>query len=347
MDAFFASVEQRDHPELRGKPVAVGGDQDRGVVAAASYEAREYGVHSAMPSRVAARKCPQLIFVPHRFDVYKEVSSQIRSIFREYTDLVEPLSLDEAFLDVTHNKRGMRSATLIAEEIRQRIFETTQLTASAGVSVNKFLAKVASDQNKPNGLTLIAPADVDAFIAALPIRKFFGVGPATAEKMLRMGIHVGGDLRQYSKGALEQMFGKAGSYFWDICRGIDDRPVRPDRIPKSVSVETTFENDLTELPAMSKVLTNLTERVVKRLDSAEMKGRTLSLKFRYADFSVHTRSKTIAEYTSSAAVILDVIHGLLHQDPLEQPVRLLGVGVSQLNVLNETDDAPVQLTLDF
>lgn len=347
MDAFFASVEQRDNPDLRGKPVAVGGNQDRGVVAAASYEAREYGVHSAMPSRVAARKCPQLIFVPHRFDIYKEVSGQIRSIFRQYTDLVEPLSLDEAFLDVTHNKKGLRSATLIAEEIRQQIFDTTQLTASAGVSINKFLAKVASDQNKPNGLTLITPADVDPFIANLPIRKFFGVGPATAEKMLRMGIHKGEDLRGYSRAALVQMFGKAGSYFWNICRGIDERPVHPDRIPKSVSVETTFENDLTELMAMSKVLTNLAERVVKRLETSEMKGRTISLKYRYSDFSVHTRSKTILEYTRNASVILEVIHGLLNQEPMEQPVRLLGLGLSQLDVQDDGEDKPRQLTLDF
>lgn len=347
MDAFFASVEQRDNPDLRGKPVAVGGNQDRGVVAAASYEAREYGVHSAMPSRVAARKCPQLIFVPHRFDVYKEVSGQIRTIFRQYTDLVEPLSLDEAFLDVTHNKKGLKSTTLIAEEIRQQIFDVTQLTASAGVSINKFLAKVASDQNKPNGLTLIGPADVDSFIANLPIRKFFGVGPATAEKMLRMGIHKGEDLRAYSRVALVQMFGKAGSYFWHICRGIDERPVRPDRIPKSVSVETTFENDLTELTAMSQVLTKLTERVVKRLESSEMKGRTISLKYRYSDFTVHTRSKTILEYTRNPSVILDVIHNLLHQEPMEQAVRLLGVGLSQLDVQDAGEDTPAQLTLDF
>jgi DNA polymerase IV len=346
MDAFFASVEQRDNPELRGKPIAVGGNQDRGVVAAASYEARQFGVHSAMPSRIAARKCPNLIFVPHRFDVYREVSQQIRAIFREYTDLVEPLSLDEAFLDVTHNKMEMTSATLIAEEIRQRIHQTTKLTASAGVSVNKFLAKVASDQNKPDGLTLIPPAEVDQFIAELPIKKFFGVGPATAEKMQRMGILKGADLRNFSRPALVQMFGKIGSYYWHICRGIDNRPVRPDRIAKSVSVETTFEKDLTELTAMADILAGLTERVVKRLKSSEVRGRTVSLKYRYADFTVHTRSRTISDYTDEHADILTVIHELLHQNFLEQPVRLLGVGMSQLN----TQEAPAkagQLTLGF
>ncbi|MFT6727924.1 MAG: DNA polymerase-4 [Litorivivens sp.] len=345
MDAFFASVEQRDNPDIQGKPVAVGGSHARGVIAAASYEARKFGVRSAMPSVTASRLCPHLIFVPHRFEIYKEVSQQIREIFHSYTDLVEPLSLDEAFLDVTRNKLDLPSATLIAHRIRKEIFERTQLTASAGVSVNKFLAKVASDVNKPDGLTLIAPHQIDDFIANLPIKLFFGVGKVTAEKMTSYGIVKGADLQKYTRPELVRMFGKAGAYYFSICRGIDHRPVRSSRNPKSVSAETTFVSDLTDLNHMVDQIKKLSAEVARRLDKQDLLGKTISIKFRDSEFNTFSRNKTIADYTAAEDVITAVAIELIKNADLEKPVRLLGVGVSKLNLPEANEFG--QLTLDF
>ena len=352
MDAFFASVEQRDRPELRGKPIAVGGGSSRGVVAAASYEARAYGVKSAMPGAIAARKCPGLIFVKHRFDAYKAVSQQIRNIFLEYTDLVEPLSLDEAYLDLTHNKKGMKSATLIAEEIRQRIFEETQLTASAGVSVNKFLAKVASDINKPNGLTLIAPKDIPAFIDALPIERFYGIGKVTAEKLKRRNIHTGKDLKELSKLALGELFGKSGPHFYDICRGIDHREVKPNRRPKSISCEETYSNNIRSQEECHEAIESLAIRLKERFEKSrngkrqKLEGKTITLKIKFADFSQQTRSKTLAQPISQEAFASLGI-ALLQQEQIAQDIRLLGLGISKLNI-NEVDEPDeTQLTFGF
>jgi len=345
MDAFFASVEQRDHPELRGKPVAVGGSRERGVVAAASYEARVFGVKSAMPSSIAARKCPDLIFVKHRFDVYKEVSKQIREVFLEYTDLVEPLSLDEAFLDVTENKRNMDRATAIAQEIRQRILDETQLTASAGISVNKFLAKVASDVNKPNGQFLIHPTQVDEFTANLDIKKFFGIGKVTAEKLRKRDIHKGQDLRSYSKRELIALFGKSGRYYYNICRGIDERPVKPNRIRKSVGAERTFSEDLPELEEQVNALNKIAEEVGSRMRKGKHSGRTITLKLRYSDFTTHTRSRSLDHYTDNTSEIFKLAEDLLRNHPREQALRLLGISISNLNT--ERIEPGGQLTLDF
>jgi DNA polymerase-4 len=345
MDAFFASVEQRDNPDLRGKPIAVGGSRSRGVVAAASYEARKYGVKSAMPSSLAARKCPQLIFVRPRFDAYKAVSNQIRAIFFDYTDLVEPLSLDEAFLDVTQNKKNFPSASLIAEEIRIRIYQELNLTASAGVSVNKFLAKVASDENKPNGQFLIAPDQIDDFSAKLEINKFFGIGKVTSERLMRMGIHTGNDLRRFSRPALVQIFGKSGAYYYNICRGIDERAVKPDRVRRSVGAERTFNEDLGDLMQQESALLEIAEEVSRRLKSGEYKGKTVSVKLRYADFSTFTRSKSFHEYTDDLDDLATTAIGLLNEHPREQPFRLLGISVSNLNVRDEIQKG--QMTINF
>ncbi len=345
MDAFFASVEQRDNPELRGKPVAVGGSRARGVVAAASYEARAFGVRSAMPSAIAARKCPDLIFVRPRFDVYKAVSQQIREIFYAYTDLVEPLSLDEAFLDVTENKRQMHSATEIAREIRQRILEETGLTASAGISVNKFIAKVASDINKPNGQKLIHPTQVDAFTANLEIRRFFGIGKVTAEKMNQMGIHTGADLRRFTRPELVQRFGKSGGYYYHICRGEDERPVRPDRIRKSVGAERTFGEDLATLPEQQAALQPIAAEVARRMAQGQHRGKTITLKLRYSDFSTHTRSHTLDHFTDSEADIYAIAAQLLEDHPRAQALRLLGISVSNLDTVQVGEGG--QLTLEF
>ncbi len=345
MDAFFASVEQRDNPELRGKPIAVGGSRSRGVVAAASYEARKYGVKSAMPSSLAARKCPNLIFVRPRFDAYKAVSNQIRAIFLDYTDLVEPLSLDEAFLDVTQNKKNFPSASLIAEEIRLRIHQELHLTASAGISVNKFLAKVASDENKPNGQCLIPPDQVDQFTANLEIHKFFGIGKVTAERLKRMGIHKGQDLRRFSRPALVQIFGKSGGYYYNICRGIDDRPVKPDRVRRSVGAERTFNEDLADLLQQEAALVTIAEEVSRRLIAGDYKGKTLSIKLRYTDFSTFTRSKSFDEYTNDLAAISSTAIDLLREHQREQPFRLLGISMSNLNVRDESQKG--QMTINF
>ena len=346
MDAFFASVEQRDNPELRGKPIAVGGGGKRGVVAAASYEAREFGVRSAMPGAIAIRKCPQLIFVRHRFDAYKEVSQQIRNIFTDYTDLVEPLSLDEAYLDVTHNKKGMRSATIIAEEIRARIFEETQLTASAGVSVNKFVAKMASDENKPNGLTLIGPGDVDEYVRKLPIERFYGIGKVTAEKLKRRNIHSGEDLRQFTRPTLVKFFGKSGGYFFNICRGIDHREVKPNRSPKSISCEETYKENLEEAMDLEAGIHDLTERLWQRTSRKQILGKTVTLKIKYADFKLQTRSQTQEEWVGEKEQLFQIALELLHGQVLSGPIRLMGLGVSNLNIARE-ESGKQQLTFDF
>ncbi len=350
MDAFYASVEQRDNPDLLGKPVAVGGSSKRGVVATASYEARKYGVRSAMPSVIAQRLCPHLIFVKPRFDVYKHVSQQVREIFFQYTDLVEPLSLDEAYLDVTENKKKIDSASRIAKEIQQEILSKTDLTASAGISVNKFLAKVASGINKPYGLALIPPEAVEGFIERLPIEKFHGIGKKTSEKMKKLNIHCGKDLKGKSELFLAKHFGKTGRYYYKIVRGIDDRPVKPDRIRKSVGAENTFRNDLTTESEMLEALDKIILRVAERLKIAQTSGKTVTLKIKYHDFQITTRSKTLDSFISSSKDITDTIKVLLRHPQLpSEPVRLLGVSLSNLyqeNALNYPQMG-IQLTIDF
>jgi len=343
MDAFFASVEQRDNPDLRGKPVAVGGSSLRGVVAAASYEARQYGVHSAMPSVTAKRKCPDLIFVRGRFDAYKTVSRQIRDIFEDYTPLVEPLSLDEAYLDVTENLKGMVSATDIAREIRARIREATQLTASAGVSYNKFLAKLASDQNKPDGLCVIRPEQGEAFVAGLPVRKFHGIGPATAAKMQRLGIETGADLRARSLEALTQHFGVSGKHYYWISRGIDRREVRPDRERKSIGAENTFFTDLTAFDAAWRELEPLIDKVWRYADTNRVHARTVTLKVKFSDFQIITRSHTGSAIVAKDDLVNAVNGLLLNVFPPPKGIRLLGVSLSNLYA---PDDEP-QLSLSL
>jgi DNA polymerase-4 len=350
MDAFYASVEQRDRPGLKGKPVIVGGDpQSRGVVAACSYEARKFGIHSAMASSTARRLCPGAVFIRPRFEVYKSVSSQIRDIFCEYTDLVEPLSLDEAFLDVTQNRKGMKSATLIAREIKKKIYERTgKLTASAGVSFNKFLAKVASDVNKPDGITVIPPEAADEFIEQLPIRKFFGVGRVTEEKMHGLGIKTGADLRKFDKTRLIQLFGKTGGYYYDIAHGLDERPVDPDRIRKSIGKETTLPEDIDDIEQMVEILENLSYKVENSLIRSEARGRTVTLKVKYFDFKSITRSITVEEPVESAVTIMKYVTPLLSKTAAgEKKVRLLGITISNFDDQNVCCDRCGQLLLPF
>ncbi len=353
MDAFYASVEQRDRPELKGKPVIVGGDpQSRGVVAACSYEARKFGIHSAMASSTAYRLCPDAVFIRSRFDVYRAVSSQIREVFCEYTDLVEPLSLDEAFLDVTENYKGMPSATLIAREIKRKVYDRTGgLTSSAGVSFNKFLAKVASDINKPDGITVITPEMADEFMNKLPIRKFFGVGKVTEEKMFSFGIKTGADLKKFEKEKLIQLFGKSGSYFYDIAHGLDDRPVEPNRIRKSIGKETTFSEDINDTDQMIEVLEDIAAKLENSLIKKDAKGRTITLKMKYFDFQSITRSITIDEPADSASVIMKYVRPLLSKTEAgEKKVRLLGISISNFDD-QETNSVKVckyrQLPLPF
>ncbi len=347
MDAFFASVEQLDHSELLGKPVAVGGTGERGVVAAASYEARKFGVRSAMSSKVAKRKCPDLIFVKPRFDRYKEISGQIREIFLEYTDWVEPLSLDEAYLDVTYVKKGKPSATLIAGEIKQRIFEKTGLTASAGVSYNKFLAKVASDVNKPNGMFVVTPAQAQEFIDNLEVRKFFGIGKVTAEKLNNMGIWYGRDLKKMDRLELVRMFGKVGSYYYEICRGEDNRPVQPLRERKSIGAENTFLHDLFRVEDLEKELEQIAEKVWERAQRSKVKGKTLTLKFKYSDFEQHTRSKTLTGFFDSKKLFfLESTKLMQVEGGFEKGIRLLGLTLSNF-ICEEDNQRPVQLILEF
>lgn len=345
MDAFYASVEQRDFPELRGKPVAVGGGE-RGVVSAASYEARKFGVKSAMASKIAKQKCPNLIFVKPRFEVYKQVSRQIREIFLDYTPLVEPLSLDEAYLDVTENLKGIATATEIAQEIKQRIKEITGLTASAGVSVNKFLAKIASDYQKPNGLCVIKPSQAIAFIENLEISKFHGIGKVTAEKMHRMGIFTGKDLKEKELAYLVKHFGKAGKYYYYIARGEDNRPVNPDSIRKSIGIENTFFSDLTEPDDLYKELDILLEQLWRRAERAKAYGKTVSLKIKYADFEIITRNKTsqlpIMDNDFLARIAYEMLNSIL---PAPKGIRLLGLSLSNLEFSDEMIGR--QLTINF
>lgn len=331
MDAFFASVEQRDNPELRGKPVAVGGSSGRGVVAAASYEARRFGVRSAMPSVTARRLCPDLIFCKSRFDVYREVSQQIRAIFRHHTDLVEPLSLDEAYLDVTEDKLGIGSATRIAELIRQEIRAKTRLTASAGVSYNKFLAKIASDQNKPDGLCVIRPGEGARFVAELPIRRFHGVGPKGAEKMARLGIETGGDLAARDIAWLRAHFGSFAEYLFRAARGIDLRPVRSSRIRKSVGGERTFSRDLSSGGELRETLEDIIDIVWTSIERAEARGRTVTLKLKYTDFQIFSRAKTVDVAIAEKAQFATLARALLEEVlPLPMPIRLMGLTLSKL-----------------
>ena len=344
MDAFFASVEQRDNPELRGRPVAVGGASARGVVAAASYEARPYGVRSAMPSVRAARLCPDLIFVKPRFEVYKAVSAQIRGIFARFTPLIEPLSLDEAYLDLTDHLQG-RTATAIAQEIRALIRAETGLTASAGVSYNKFLAKLASDQRKPDGLFVIPPEAGPGYVLSLPVGRFHGVGPATAARMERHGIRTGADLHRQSLEFLTAQFGKAGRHYWHIARGIDHREVRPDRERKSIGAETTFEHDIHDLPAAEAELAPLAAKVWRYAEARALSGRTVTLKAKYADFRIVTRAHSAEHPVGSAPELLDRAVALLPQVlPDPRGVRLLGITLSALCPLPD-QPAPAQLDL--
>lgn len=346
MDAFYASVEQRDNPDLRGKPVAVGGSRERGVVAAASYEARKFGVRSAMSSIIAARKCPNLIFVKPRFDAYKAVSNQIREVFLEYTSLVEPLSLDEAYLDVTENLKGIASATEIAKEIKVKIKERTQLTASAGVSYNKFLAKLASDYNKPDGLFVIKPSQGEKFVEDLDVYRFHGIGKVTAEKMNKMEIFTGLDLRQKDEAFLRKHFGKAGGYYYDIARAIDNRPVNPDRIRKSVGSENTFNHDLETKIELEAGLAPLIEDVWRYCHRTNVYGRTLSLKVKYLDFQQITRSKTTLSAIMDKSFFEKIAYDLLEQIlPVPKGVRLLGISLSNLEFAD--DMIGKQLTLNF
>jgi DNA polymerase-4 len=331
MDAFYASVEQRDNPELRGKPVAVGGSRERGVVAAASYEARQFGVHSAMPSVTAKRKCPDLIFIRPRFDIYKAVSLQIRQIFAEYTPVIEPLSLDEAYLDVTENLKGIPSATRIAEAIRAQIRAETALTASAGVSYNKFLAKIASDHRKPDGLFVITPEIGPGFVETLPVRKFHGVGPATDKKMKALGIETGRDLKAQSLAFLQQHFGKAGAYYYWAARGVDERPVRADRVRKSVGAENTFAVDLFTYEAARAALHEIIDKVWDYCEGSGTRGRTVTLKVKFANFRIITRSRTGATQVASRDELEDLGNALLEPVfPVKRGIRLLGVSLSTL-----------------
>jgi DNA polymerase-4 len=332
MDAFYASVEQRDNPELRGKPVAVGGSRERGVVAAASYEARKFGVRSAMPSITAKRQCPDLVFVKPRFDAYKAVSLQIREIFAEHTHLIEPLALDEAYLDVTENRKGIETATEIAVEIRVKIRGETGLTASAGVSYNKFLAKLASDHRKPDGLFVITPKMGPAFVEGLPVGKFHGVGPATTAKMNRLGIHTGLDLRAQSMPFLQEHFGKSGAYYYWIARGVDDRPVLADRVRKSVGAENTFSIDLFTFEDARDALAPIIDKVWRHCESSGTRGRTVTLKIKYADFQSITRSHSVRGVIDGRTALGEICLALLKaQYPITKGVRLLGVSISALS----------------
>lgn len=348
MDAFFASVEQLDDPTLRGKPIAVGGNEVRGVVAAASYEARKFGVRSAMSSALAKRKCPELIFVKPNFSRYKAVSKEIRKIFLHYTDLVEPLSLDEAFLDVTANIHNHKSATEIAKEIREKIFEVTGLTASAGISINKFMAKIASDINKPNGQKTIKPPEVIPFLESLSIEKFFGVGKVTADKMKSWGIYNGHQLKQHSLEFLTLQFGKSGLHFYNIVRGKQYSEVKPDRIRKSVGTENTYAENKENYTEIMEALEIIAKETEKRLKSIKTSGRTITVKIKYNDFSVQTRSKTLPNFVQNKSDFFETIIELIQQSEIILPVRLLGISISNLELSNTKSSQNLnQLKFDF
>lgn len=346
MDAFYASVEQMDNPDLRGKPVAVGGSENRGVVSAASYEARKFGVRSAISGVLAKRYCPEIIFVRPRFDRYKEISSKIHKIFHDYTDLVEPLSLDEAYLDVTQNKKGNPSASLLAEEIRLRIFNEVGLTASAGISINKFVAKIASDYNKPNGQKTVNPDEVEAFLEDLPIRKFYGVGKVTTEKMYQLGIFTGTDLKSKSLEFLEKHFGKSGAFYYSVVRGIHNSEVKSSRITKSVAAEHTFDVNLSSEIFMMEQLERIATSLEKRVKRHNISGKTITLKIKYSDFTQQTRSKTLPYFISDKSLIMENIEELLYQEKMKDSVRLLGISLSNLNT-EEKKAVVVQLKFTF
>ena len=345
MDAFFASVEQMDHPELRGKPIAVGGDKTQGVVAAASYEARKFGVKSAMASALAARLCPDLIFVRPRFERYQEISYQIREIFFEYTDLVEPLSLDEAYLDVTTNKKGFQSATLLAKVIRDRIFQEVGLTASAGISINKSTAKIASDVNKPNGQLTVPPDEVEAFLEKLPIERFFGIGKVTATKMKELGVRSGKDLKKKSPAFLTQHFGKQGMHFYNLVRGIQHSAVKPNRERKSLAVEHTYGRDLHSKRVVLEKLERIAAELEKRMQKRDLGGKTLTLKIKFSDFTQITRSHTQESELRSVEDILPIVDTLVAENDWEKPIRLLGLSLSKFS--NDELKGDLQLTLQF
>ena len=352
MDAFYASVEQMDNPELKGKPIAVGGGGKRGVVSAASYEARKFGVKSAMAGNLAAKLCPDIIFVRPNFERYSEISKKIRAIFYDYTDLVEPLSLDEAYLDVTQNKKGNPSASLIAKDIRERILNEVGLTASAGISINKFIAKVASDYNKPNGQKTVNPEEVLAFLEQLDIRKFYGVGKVTAEKMYQKGIFTGLDLKQKSLEYLDANFGKSGRYYYYIVRGIHNSEVKPHRTRKSLAAERTFSENLSSEVFMLEKLEHIAEEVSRRLHKSNVAGKTVTLKIKYSDFTLQTRSKTLPYYISDKSIILETAKDLLYQEKLNNSVRLLGISLSNLNTEKKQEpvkkkSVSVQLKFEF
>lgn len=350
MDAFFASVEQRDNPDLRGKPIAVGGlpEGRGGVVATASYEARQFGVRSAMPSKRALQLCPHIIFIKPRFDVYKEVSTNVRDIFRRYTDIIEPLSLDEAYLDVTADKLQIGSAITIAENIREAIRNELQLTASAGISINKFVAKIASGMKKPDGLTFIGPSKIEEFMDKLEVEKFYGVGKVTADKMKTLGIYTGADMKKLSEQQLMSHFGKVGKFFYQIVRGIDDRPVEPFRETQSVGAEDTFPQDLFEEEELHRELERIATVVARRLDKHQLKGRTVTLKIKYSNFKIITRSKSFAESVYEALFIAKTAKELLEGTlPPPRGIRLLGISVSKFNDGTAPDKFDPQLKIEF
>lgn len=346
MDAFYASVEQMDNPELRGKPIAVGGAENRGVVAAASYEARKFGVRSAVSGVLAKKRCPELIFVKPRFERYKEISNKIHAIFHEYTDLVEPLSLDEAYLDVTNNKKGNPSATLLAQEIRLRILNEVGLTASAGISINKFVAKIASDYNKPNGQKTVNPDEVLSFLEELPIRKFYGVGKVTTEKMYQLGIFTGLELKNKSLEFLSTHFGKSGAFYYHVVRGIHNSEVKPNRITKSVAAEHTFDTNLSSEIFMLEQLDKIASSLERRLKKQNVAGKTVTLKIKYSDFTQQTRSKTVPYFIADKGLILENVKELLYQERMKDSVRLLGISLSNLNT-EQKKTVVVQLQFAF
>ena len=346
MDAFYASVAQLDNPELKGKPIAVGGGGKRGVVAAASYEARKYGVRSAMSGVLARQKCPHLIFVKTDFERYKEISTKIRQIFYEYTDLVEPLSLDEAYLDVTENKKGNPSASLIAQEIRDRIYSELELRASAGISINKFIAKVASDINKPNGQKTINPEEVLLFLEELSVNKFYGVGKVTAAKMNNLGIFNGLDLKKKPLEELTKLFGKSGTYYYNIVRGIHHSTVKPNRIRKSIAAERTFSENISSEVFMLERLHKIAEELERRMIASETKGKTITLKIKYSDFTQQTRSKTVQNFVQKKHEIMQIVKELLYQEKFKNSVRLLGISFSNLDTAKK-EPVWVQLMLEF
>jgi len=350
MDAFFASVEQRDDPSLRGRPVVVGGRPDsRGVVAAASYEARQFGIHSAMSCSRAYRKCPQTAFVKPRFEAYKKISQQIRQIFHQYSDLVEPLSLDEAYIDVTQNKVGQSSATIIAQEIREKILDTTGLTASAGVSYNKFLAKIASDVNKPNGIKIILPKEGASFVAELPIGRFYGVGTVTEKKMKKLGIHSGAELRAQSRYFLSQHFGNSGSYFYDVSRGVDTRDVKVSRgIRRTMSNESTFSTDISDIDQLLEQIERLSRKIADDCCKKDQYGKTITVKVKYADFQQVTRSQTFQQIVREYEQIYSVSKKLLlSTEAGSRKIRLLGVGISSFEEKQQQDESMMQMDLDL